>query len=235
MKKIVFCFVLVFIFISTTLSAMTEADSAQENKCLHIKAPLLSKTGRTIHDFVPTGWKLIDQAVGDLNKDGLPDMAGVIEEIVSDADKYECSGEAKRILFIAFNKGNSRYKLSIQNNDIILTHDDGGIWGDPFVSNYSDQYKHGKNQETGIFVNRGSLVIKFYGGTSWRWCHKYRFRYQNKGWYLIGYDYEWYHTSGYKGEDTKDSYNYLTGKMNENFIGKEKLINLDGYSPWEKD
>jgi hypothetical protein len=257
MKRIAFCFVLVFIFISAPLFAVTEANGDQEIKCLHLKTPVLPKTGHCIDDFVPKGWKLIDQTVGDLNKDGLPDIAGVIEEILDDADEHECAWDSHRILFVAFNNGNSKYKLSVQNNDIILTNGEGGCWGDPFNSNYSDQYKHGKNQETGIFINRGSLLIKFYGGTCWRWSDKYRFRYQNKGWYLIGYDYEWYHTCGYKGDDHKISINYLTGKRIEggnvyngpddhpedsaewkwkwedttSFVRKKKLTSLHGFSP----
>lgn len=216
MKKFVFCFVLVFIFISAPLFAKTEANRDHEIKCFHLKTPVLSKTGRSIDDFVPKGWKLIDQAVGDLNKDGLPDIAGVIEEIL-DVHDYFNGCDENRILFVAFNKGNSKYKLSIQKNNIILTVYDGGFWGDPFVATRFDQYQHGNNQRTGIFVNRGSLLIKFYGGSSWRWSRIFRFRYQNKGWYLIGYDYEFYHTCNYKGQDNSVSYNYLTGKKIEGF------------------
>jgi hypothetical protein len=223
MKRIVICFVLVFIFISAPLFAKTEANGDQKIKCLHLKTPVLPKIGHCIDDFVPKGWKLIDKVVGDLNKDGLPDMAGVIEEIVSDADKEECSWCAHRILFIAFNKGSGRYKLSIQNNDIILSHGDGGTWGDPFIPiPDQDKYQQGNNQKTGIFINRGTLVIKFYGGTGYRWSHKYTFRYQNKDWYLIGYDHEWYWI------DDRKQYS----KLSENYITR-KRIDYDLY-PYDK-
>jgi hypothetical protein len=218
MKRIVICFVLVFIFIfiSAPLFAKTEATRDKGIKCLHLKTPVLPKTGHCIDDFVPKGWKLIDKVVGDLNKDGLPDIAGVIEEILDDYEYFN-GCDQNRILFVAFNKGVSRYKLSVQKNNIILTLYDGGLWGDPFVATRFDQYQHGDNQRTGIFVNRGSLLIRFYGGSSWRWSRKFRFRYQNEGWYLIGYDYEYYHTSGWQGQNNSVSYNYLTGKKIEGF------------------
>ena len=41
--------------------------------------PAIKLTGRSITDFVPVGWTILDSAYGDLNKDGKKDAAIVIE------------------------------------------------------------------------------------------------------------------------------------------------------------
>lgn len=105
--------------------------------------------------------------------------------------------------------------------------DQGGIWGDPFLD--------------GMSVERGTLLIKFYGGSNYRWAYDYRFLYQNDGWYLIGYTSTSYHLG--TGEGKKKDYNLLTGieiisTFNNTGVireepinrGKRELINLSDLS-----
>jgi hypothetical protein len=42
-------------------------------------SPRINTSGKSSQDFLPTGWKLIDSAQGDLNKDSLPDRVLIIE------------------------------------------------------------------------------------------------------------------------------------------------------------
>ena len=127
------------------------------------------KGSQNIESFIPEGWRLIAKAEGDLNKDNLIDIAAVIEQEVQNLSPEEA---AARILLIALQKDNEVYELSIQSDKAILRADEGGIFGDPFYE--------------GLSVDRGSLLISFYGGSNWRWGRVYRFRYQDNGWYLIG-------------------------------------------------
>jgi hypothetical protein len=174
--------------------------------------------------LIPAGWHILEshapvKAEGDLNKDGIPDMAIIIE-------KTEDSIEASRSLLIAFGTKEQTYLLSILAEHVILSESEGGVFGDPFDS---------------MEIDRGSVVVSDYGGSNVRWYHKYRFRFQDNDWYLIGA------TTGtnYLISDaigmgnSEDDYNLLTGdfikkKTNEQGEveitkgnrGKKQLIKL---------
>ncbi len=151
---------------------------------------LISSSGKDLTSFVPKQWKVLKSVQGDLNKDGLDDIAAVIEK------EGNSSESAQRILFIALQKPDKLYYLSIQSDKAILKADEGGVWGDPF----SD-----------LSIENGSLLITFYGGSNWRWEKIYRFRYQDNGWYMIGATIKSNFTGTY--EATEDDYNLLTGDM----------------------
>jgi hypothetical protein len=160
------------------------------------KLPTLIKQSNSIEAFVPKGWKLLDKTSGDLNKDGLADIAGVLEP----ETQWEPGMEEAppRILLIALQERGKGYRLSIQTAKAILRADEGVAWGDPYES---------------VSVDRGSLLLNFYGGSGWRWAYTYRFRYQDQGWFLIGVTEVVFFTGTQEGK-VKD-YNLLTGKMIE--------------------
>jgi hypothetical protein len=171
--------------------------------------------------FVPAGWTLIKNADGDLNKDGLSDVAGVLERKTEIPDP---AGDGPpRILFVAFQKPGGGYRLSVQANRAILRSGEGGAFGDPFEL---------------VKVERGSLHVSFYGGSSERWSYTYQFRFQNGAWFLIGVTTQTSRTDG-SDEGTYEDFNLLTGRMrtvttdakgknHEKMInrGKRKLVNL---------
>ncbi|WNR44154.1 hypothetical protein [Paenibacillus roseipurpureus] len=159
--------------------------------------PILSGA-KELGDLVPAGWQPLvrndrpEKAEGDLNKDGIPDVAMVIEQ------KGSKQGEApQRALLIAFGNGEGTYTPSIIAKQAILRADEGGIWGDPL---------------TEIGIDRGSVVVSFYGGSNERWYANYRFRFQNDDWYLIGATLGSFFT-GTMTEETgnEEDYNLLTG------------------------
>jgi hypothetical protein len=152
-----------------------------------------------IYLLIPDGWKLLERvkgepirAEGDLNKDSVNDIAIVVEEI------NKSIGEApKRALIIAFGNGDNTYRFSIMVENAILKVDEGGVWGDPLE---------------GISIDRGSLLIDFYGGSNWRWYSKYRFRFQENDWYLIGVILGSYFTGNTTMDNAdEEDYNLLTG------------------------
>lgn len=182
--------------------------SVSFNELVHagnIKMPTLMNQGKSIEAFIPAGWRLIKQTAGDLNKDGLADVAGVLELNV----KYERGMEEAppRILFIAFKEPGGLYRLSVQAEKAILKANEGGVWGDPLE---------------GISVDRGSILITFYGGSNYRWSYIYRFRYQNDGWFLIGATIDNYYTG--TGEGTREDYNLLTGIMIKSQTRLQKTV-----------
>ena len=99
-----------------------------------------------------------------MNKDGFPDVAMVIE-------RAEGGLEAPRSLLIAFGTKENTYSLSILAEHVILSAGEGDVFGDPF---------------SGLSIDRGSVVVRDYGGSITKWYHTYRFRFQDNDWYLIG-------------------------------------------------
>ncbi len=122
----------------------------------------LAKTGAAISNFVPKNYKVLQTATGDLNKDGRPDVAVVME-----------NKEKHRILFLLFANENKTYTLKAQNEKIIMHADEGGMLGDPFGVGSLD-------------ITKNVLTISFEGGGSGRWNLSYKFRFKNNDFQLIG-------------------------------------------------
>lgn len=153
-------------------------------------------TNHDIKSLVPSGWHILvardkpTSAEGDLNNDSIPDIATVIEKNETTQD----GNAPPRSLLIAFGIGNGEYTLSIIADNAVLRANEGGTFGDPF---------------DGIVIDRGSVVLSDLGGSRWKWSDKYRFRFQNNDWYLIGQtqtDHD-----GLTASSVEDDYNLLTG------------------------
>ncbi len=168
-----------------------QMDDNSLNNQVRFKMPY---TARDVNGFVPEGWHLLEYydgfalAKGDLNKDGIDDIAFVLEE-----DSTE-SWFAPRILAIAFGNDSNTFTLSVIARDAILSAEEGGVWGDPFE---------------GIVIENDSIYLKFYGGSNWRWGYSYQFNYREEDWYLIGATESNIHTGNNAG--TIIDYNLLTG------------------------
>ncbi|WP_172251364.1 hypothetical protein [Saccharibacillus deserti] len=148
--------------------------------------------------LIPYGWHKLKQpngaearVQGDMNRDGVPDLAIVIER---DAEEGE---SPPRSLLLAFGRGGETFSLSVIAEHTVLSQDEGGVWGDPFH---------------GLTIERGTVVIRHYGGSNDRWYRTDRFRYQEKDWKLIGITTGSFFT-GTQTEQTADEadYNLVTG------------------------
>ncbi|AOY76772.1 hypothetical protein [Clostridium formicaceticum] len=175
------------------------------------------KETKDINSLIPDGWHIFEQikgepvkVEGDLNKDNILDIAAVIEKNTSVNE----SEAPPRSLLIAFGNNDNTYSLSIIADNVILSADEGGVFGDPFDS---------------LKIDRGSIVVSDYGGSNWRWYNKYRFRYQANDWYLIGVTMGSYFTGNTTMDNAdEEDYNLLTGdyiikRTDEN--GKRKVTN----------
>lgn len=110
--------------------------AAAQTKPTKADYPKLRETGKKIEDFVPQGWKIIQQKEGDLNGDKLADTVLVLkntnptfinksEPLFGEAIADEKTGETKfvmdsnpRILAVLLKEKNG-YKLAAQNDSII--------------------------------------------------------------------------------------------------------------------
>jgi hypothetical protein len=201
-KRVVFIIVLSLLLSLTSCSEnrlTTEPLNNSEEIEVNSKESVSIRDEGNIYSHIPDGWKLLEKVKGepikvegDLNKDGINDIAIVVEEI------SKSLGEApKRALIIAYGNGDNTYKFSVMAENAILKVDEGGVWGDPLE---------------GVSIDRGSLLIDFYGGSNWRWYSKYRFRFQNNDWYLIGATLGSYFTGNTTMENAdEEDYNLLTG------------------------
>lgn len=183
-----------------------------------------------INSFIPKGYHILEKVKGepakvegDLNKDGINDVAIVIEGTT----KVEGEAAPRSLMILLGNKEKS-YLTSVIAEKAILLSNEGGVWGDPFES---------------ITIDKGSILLSFYGGSNYRWFNSYRFRFQNNGWFLIGATLGSYYT----GTTTKDNadiedYNLLTGDyvfkkaddkgkliVTKGNRGKKNLVNLKNF------
>lgn len=177
-----------------------------EDKDAAINENMSSELKKDLLSLIPDGWRILERvegkpekAEGDLNKDGIDDIAVVIEEIRESGDVTP-----SRMLLIAFGNNDNTYTLSVKAENAILKSDAGGVWGDPLEN---------------ISIDRGSILINFYGGSNWRWYSSYRFRFQDNDWYLIGATLGTYFTGNATiDEADEEDYNLLTG----DFISKKR-------------
>ncbi|MXQ12589.1 hypothetical protein GR328_14200 [Microvirga makkahensis] len=172
--------------------------------------PDLPRQAASADGFVPRGWVVEGEASGDLNRDGVADLAivlrqndpnNVIENLGLGENPFNTN---PRILAVAFRNGPSGdYVLKVVNHTLIRRREDP-VQVDPFGEGNG-----------GIAIRRGSLEVSlhhFMSAGGWGMFRAtYKVRYQNGRFELIGYDRSAVHrTTG----ETKDvSVNYLTRRM----------------------
>lgn len=89
--------------------------------------PSIPLWGKSEEDFVPEHWKILASDVGDLNGDGLLDLAIAME--CEDTIRHVRPGGTTsltrpRTLLIALGAGQSHYKALIRNNDFLMRSDE---------------------------------------------------------------------------------------------------------------
>ena len=172
-----------------------------------VQIPDLPKQGRSAQDFIPAGWKLEAQEIGDLDGDGLPDLLMVLRQnnpqnVLSNnclpgEDPIDSN---PRILAVAFrDKVVTGYGLVLQNATLIPRHKTSAM-DDPF---------------DGITLSGRTFHVKLSirpNGNMWDSTEDtFTFRYQDGCFRLIGYDS--HGTQHGSGATTDRRINYLTHYM----------------------
>lgn len=187
-------------------------------------AQRLFSKGSTVEDLVPEGWH-VTQAQGDLNKDGIADLAMIVipndeNQMKVREDGYVFNFNAPILAIYTGTREGTYSLMKIYDDDIMEAPEDEGISIDHSIE----------------ITDRGVLKISvsyFFSMGSWSVpSATYLFRLQNDDFYLIGKDTDVFARN--TGEAEKVSYNYLTRKcqriiynaMEDNVKPKEKWSNL---------
>lgn len=125
-------------------------------------------SAKTIASFIPKGYDTIEVVRGDLNKDGVEDIALALKHV--DEDSFEMDEEPKRMLLVLLKQG-AEYMLIGKSEKVLMCRHCGGAFGDPYAA---------------ISISNNILTIDHYGGSSWRWTNTQKFRYQQNAVFLIG-------------------------------------------------
>ncbi len=125
----------------------------------------------TKSEHIPKGWTSFAEATGDLNKDGLQDIAMIIENTVPNE---EGGKERSLLILLKYNRDEDFYTLIARNNEVILESESGGVLGDPFTS---------------MEIKNYVLRLDFHGGSREKWSTTHRYRHQDAYVALIGATY----------------------------------------------
>jgi hypothetical protein len=164
-------------------------------------------------DFLPKGYVIFEQIVGDLNKDSFEDCILIIKgtatgKVVTDEYRGKLDRNRRGII-VLFNK-KDHYELAVKNYDCFSSeNEDGGVYFAPELS---------------IEIQKGKFFVQYGHGRYGYW--KYTFNYQNSGFQLIGYD----ESNGGVVIDYERSINFLNKKKlekvntNENAQGGDEIF-----------
>jgi hypothetical protein len=187
--------------------ALAAPPQAQELAIPEAVYPALPREAPAADGFVPSGWVLESRAEGDLDRDGLVDLALVLRQadpanVVSNEGLGENPFDTNpRILAVALRRPSGGYRLALENRTLIPRRVDP-VMADPL-------------SEGGISVARGALKVTlhmFMSAGGWAMSHTtYSLRLRDGGVELIGFDRRTTHRGS--GETDETSVNYLTGRM----------------------
>ena len=188
-------------FVSSDSSIILQQINIQQKTVFTM--PEIPLSGESKESFIPSDWEVMEEADGDLNGDNLPDIAMVIKYSKSDYIINSGNGPAisqPRILLILFKEnGKNTYHLAAQNSSIIIESTDPTL-EEPFGG--MEIKNRVLSLSFSFFYNMGTWEVTGY---------KYRFRYQNGSFVLIGEDHSSFWRNGANPSE-ETSCNYLTGK-----------------------
>ncbi len=158
--------------------------AAQDFELPEVVYPTLPGEAASAAGFAPKGWPLEREARGDLNGDGVPDLAFVVRNtdprnvITHDGFGPSPFDSNPRILAVAFGEASGGYRLALENHSLIPR---------PVAPTLDDPFGEGE-----MTIARGVLRLKlnfFANAGSWTMFNStFAFRWQNARFELIGFD-----------------------------------------------
>lgn len=149
---------------ATPTAATTPAASA-----IPPAVPVAGPDSVVLRQFVPAGYRILDSATGDLNRDEFPDKLLALDSVQVEGDTF--GSESVRPLLVLLGDAQGRFTLAARNDHAVLCSGCGGMMGDPYQ---------------GLTIKDGYFSVEHYGGSSWRWTRVITFRYEptSRRWWL---------------------------------------------------
>lgn len=139
---------------------------------------------------IPENYTILDTVSGDLDKDGQNE---IVVAYNTNKDTGQVEGTPRELRIYKLKDG--EWELWQSSTQALYESREGGMMGDPFEQ---------------MEIKNGALLISQSGGSSWKWGHTDKYRFQNDAFYLIGYT----SIAGKPCEYWKEvDFNLLTGKM----------------------
>jgi hypothetical protein len=137
--------------------------------------PSILRSGKSINDFVPAGWKLKDSVSGYFNQEKRKDWVLVIENndslSIVDTNCYSDQPFYAKMLIAIVKQSENAYQVSSIATKIFGKCNWGIQGSDPYVS---------------LSKRGNSFAIAFSDGGTLRNLYTYYFRFQQEEWFLIG-------------------------------------------------
>ena len=189
--------------------------------------PDISEKGKSLRDFIPEGWEILDTAYGDLNFDACPDYAVILQykDSVrfidnSDLNYSDTVLTQPRMSFILYKDDDGKnFSLIASNNSFIPNHDSERM-EDPFQEMFIKDCKLEIHIQ--YFCNMGSYVVTNFS---------YKFRDSEDEFVLIGADKMEF--SRNMGDMTEWSYNFMTSKLKKTTGGNMFDENIKPKVEWK--
>jgi len=155
----------------------------------------IPREGKALADFVPKGWSVATQASGDLNNDGIADVAAILVQGDPEKTPLEDEDESSRAVIVLLGRPDGKHTLAGTNDNLLQCRGCLGV-----------------KEGVVIGIKKGVVVLEQYGGSREYTVEVWRFRYdpQSRRFVLIGRDIE--NADGALGTGTTESSNYLTGQ-----------------------
>lgn len=118
---------------------------------------------------IPKYYSIVQSVKGDLDNDTIEELAVAYNTL---KQLEEDGGNSPREL-ILYKKKNNIWIPWKKSTQALFGSDEGGIMGDPFEE---------------MSIEKNVLFIRQSGGSSWKWGHTDKYRFQNNDFYLIGYE-----------------------------------------------
>lgn len=183
--KIMRLSLLLFILLGWAAQARTEGLPVKD----------LPPEGKSLVDFLPKGWTVEEQVNGDLNGDGVPDIAAILVQGKPEGDPSEAEDEPQRALIVLLGRDKEKFVLAGTNNKLLECKGCCGI-----------------KEGVGISIKKGVIAVDQMSGSREFSKETWRFRYdpQTQRFVLIGRDIDT--GDGMRGTGTIESFNFLTDR-----------------------
>jgi hypothetical protein len=154
----------------------------------------LAHAGKALHDFLPAGWIVEEQAAGDLNGDGASDLAAILVQSKPEFDKDGIVSDRQRGLIVLL-AGRKGFTLAGVNDELLQCTTCGGV-----------------KEGVSINIRKGVIILSQLSGSREFTDETWRFRYEpgSRRFILIGRDTEY--GDSILGTGTTKSINCLTGR-----------------------